>query len=53
MAEMTKPTLIRTLKRYMDNGDERSARNFYNNYYERFKITESLEQLIKPEKEEE
>lgn len=50
MAEITKPGLIKTIKHYMKEGDEQSARNYYENYKERFKITESLEQLIQTKK---
>ena len=53
MAELTKPGLIRVLKHYMEEGHEQSAQNYYENYKERFKITESLEQLIKTRKKEE
>jgi hypothetical protein len=34
----------------MENGDEETANSYYMNYKERFKITESLEELITDKK---
>ena len=53
MTEMTKAALIRTIKKCMDNGDEKTANSYYMNYKERFKITELLEELIKTDKKRE